>query len=133
VNSVRSIPGLEHVQLHDSFVLDIRMTRGKVQLSLELALGQYHPRYHEPRPGEAWCYATARLVFSGMVRMSWRDSGQPLLRDPDGAVDHGGIDAIEVLGDSIRIMGDFGAIEVWSDPPVVELDEPLPSDAKTEG
>lgn len=117
-----SLPGFEAVYLEDSFVLDIRANPGQLRISLDLVLTPQHPEYTPPKPQEQHCYRSAIIEFLNVRRLVW--DGQGMIRpatDATGAVDYGGVDSLTVSAGVALIEGDWGVIEVESDPPVIRL------------
>jgi len=76
------LPGLEHLYLEDSYVLDIEVRPGRVHLMLDLVLTADHPQHTDPLPGERYCYRRGELRFSAVTGLVWTGQGRPPAREP---------------------------------------------------
>lgn len=112
---------LAEIYLEDSWVLDVGVRAGALVFDLDAVLTERHPRYRPPRPAEMYCYHRARLVIRSPRPISFRRSGRPPSRDPDGELDYGNIDVFAPDDDASRwsLDGDWG--EAVVDSPTVEL------------
>lgn len=122
MSSYTDISGFEDVYLEDSWVLDIAVLPGMVTLEVEAVLLESHPAYEQPRPGEAYCYRRGTIRFNGVAAVTWTGQGDVVPAvDASGEQDFGSVDAFEVSEGQYVLEGDFGRLEVSSDPPVLEL------------
>ena len=117
------LPSFRGYYLEDSYVLAIHLSGNELAFDLEVVLLSDHPEYARPKPGEQHCYRRSRLSFGRPSEI--RFDGPTALRptvDPDGSVDLGNIDSLTRTKDGrFAIAGDWGSIEVRSEPPVIEL------------
>lgn len=117
-------PGLSGYYLEDSYVLAIHLSGAELAFDLEVVLRSDHPQYAPPKSGEQHCYRHARLSFGHPKEVRF-GGGPASLRptaDPDELADLGNIDSLTRSEDGrFAVAGDWGSIEVRSDPPVIEL------------
>lgn len=107
-------PDLAHIYLEDSFVLAINETPTALAFQLEAVLTRSHPRYHEPRPGEAHCYADAVLTIADATKIEWVTRSSQTSRDATGAEDLGNIDSLQRHADHYEIAGDWGHVRIYT-------------------
>jgi hypothetical protein len=105
----------------DSYVLDIVESPGELVFVLEAALLTGHADYRPPRPGEAMCYKTSRLVFPAIRSIEWRARHHVVKRDPNGDTDMGELDETVADGDTYRLAGEWGEVLITSAPPRLEI------------
>jgi hypothetical protein len=103
-------PDLANVYLEDSFVLAIDET----PTSLSFRLARSHPRYHDPRPDEAHCYADAVLTIAEATKIEWVNRSAQTYRDATGEEDLGNIDSLQHHDDHYEIAGDWGHVRIYS-------------------
>ncbi|MGO4589673.1 hypothetical protein [Paenarthrobacter sp. 2TAF44] len=104
---------LKGLYLDDSYVLDIRASRGLLAITVEFALAPEHTSYSPALAGEQYCYRQGVLVFEGVTELNW--TGQLTSRpsqDPDGSIDYGNIDTLVIDGNHYTLEGDLGTIEL---------------------
>lgn len=65
-------PDLAGVYLEDSYALGITETPDSLAFTLEAVLTPDHPNYHEPKPGEKYCYVNANLTIGATEMRSAR-------------------------------------------------------------
>lgn len=116
-------PGLAGVYLEDSYVLGISEDPGELTFNLDAVLTPESPAYHEPRPGEHYCYAAGKLIFANVTQLDWARRNETRFRDASGEEDLGNIDILQRDGDSIVAEGDWGKVRVVSAPPRFVLGE----------
>jgi hypothetical protein len=114
-------PDLAGVYLEDSFVLKICDSGGELVFRLDAVLTSENPAYHEPRPGEYYCYADGRLIFADATGIDWINRSDGHYNDATGEVDLGNIDNLTMDGEAFVVEGDWGRIRVLSAPPRFEL------------
>ncbi len=124
--SYYQIPGLEHVYLEDSYVLNVYVLNVKerpssLEFLLELVLTEKHPHYVPPGPDEQYCYSRARLIFPEVETVRWLSQTIRPYSDATGDVDYGNIDELVAENGHYRIAGDWGAVEVASSVPTLKL------------
>ena len=107
-------PDLTDVYLEDSFVLAIDETLTSLSFRLEAVLTPAHPRYHQPRPDEAHCYADAVLTIADATKIEWITRSSQPARDATGEEDLGNIDSLQHHADHYEIVGDWGHVRVYS-------------------
>ncbi|HWF74447.1 MAG TPA: hypothetical protein VG186_13950 [Solirubrobacteraceae bacterium] len=110
--SYETIPELAGVYLEDSYVLDVHAAEHSVQFDLDLVLTPQHPAYHDPRPGEQYCYRRGRILIAGARSVRWVRRAMQAFRDASGEVDYGSIDSWYLDGEISHIAGDWGELEV---------------------
>ena len=104
------LPGLEHIYLEDSFVLDVSVRPGVVDVFLDLVLREGHPAYEEPGADEQYCFRRGTLRFHDVTEVQWRmPTGLPA-RDASGDTDFGGLDEFVFDGVTRRLVGEIGEI-----------------------
>lgn len=106
--------GLADVYLEDSYVLGIAETPDSLSFELELVLTRSHPRYHEPRPDEQYCYEDAVLTIPGATKVEWVTRSSQTYRDATGEEDLGNIDSFHYHDGRYEIVGDWGKVQVSS-------------------
>jgi hypothetical protein len=111
------IPALHDIYLEDSFVLGIEERDGGISFTVDAVLTADHPRYHEPEPGEQYCYAGVVLAFRETTSIEWLERSDHVFTDPDGEQDLGNIDVLRWEGDLYDIAGDWGRVQVHSPEP----------------
>ncbi|NBH01806.1 hypothetical protein [Amycolatopsis sp. SID8362] len=111
---MRTFTDLTHVRLEDSYVLGIRETPDSLAFTLDLVLTGAHPRYHEPRVGEQYCYADAVLTIAGVQKVEWVSRSSQTYRDASGEEDLGNIDSFRYQHGCYDITGDWGHVRVHS-------------------
>ncbi|MQA02185.1 MAG: hypothetical protein GEV07_05475 [Streptosporangiales bacterium] len=112
---------LDGAALGDSWVLDIDVRPGEVVFELDLVLLPGHPAYEPPEPGEEYCYRRASLRFGGLREVTWRLGDSPPWEDPEDELDYGNIDTLRTDGEVYELDGDWGAMRLVADPPLVDL------------
>lgn len=106
------IPALHSIYLEDSFVLGIKERDDGISFRLDAVLTADHPRYHEPKPGEQYCYAGIVLAFGNASGVEWLERSEHVFTDPDGEQDLGNIDVLRWEDDLYDIAGDWGHVHV---------------------
>lgn len=111
-------PELSEVYLEDSYVLAIKEDGDTITFSMLLVLREQHPRYHDPLPGEQYCYANADLIFTGVQGVRWLERSHQIYTDATGEEDLGNIDTMVYDTDHYDLTGDWGHVQiVTQDPP----------------
>jgi hypothetical protein len=108
----QALPQLKNVYLEDSYVLHITTSTGSVAFELDLVLTPGHPRYHEPPPGDQYCYRRGEVAIECAKSVRWVRRSTHEFRDATGEVDYGSIDAWNLDGDVSHILGDWGELAV---------------------
>lgn len=105
------------VYFEDSYVLGVDERPGEVRFLIDAVLEQTHPQYTEPGPDEQYCYREGNLVFPAVRRLRWISRTFAESIDKDGSVDYGNIDTFTIEGDTYRLSGDWGELEIVSETP----------------
>lgn len=119
----QDLPGLRGYYLEDSYVLAIHLSGYELAFDLEVVLLSDHPEYAAPKPGEQQYYRLGRLSFARPreIRFDRPTALRPTV-DPDGSIDLGNVDSLTRSEDGrFAITGDWGSIEVRSEPSVIAL------------
>jgi len=120
--SYETLPGLADVYLEDSYVLSVQETPRSLTFQLEAVLTPEHPLYHEPRPGEQYCYVNATLTFGSATRVEWITRTGTSYRDANDEEDQGNIDYLGSEPGGFHLGGDWGEVRVQSaHPPVFRV------------
>ncbi|MGV9800590.1 hypothetical protein ACWDTP_21335 [Mycobacterium sp. NPDC003449] len=107
-------PTLKGIYLEDSYVLAIIDEPGVFAFKLEAVLTPEHPRYHNPRPGEQYCYADGYLIFRDVSRVDWLERSSSRSVDAAGDEDLGNIDGLTTDGGAFITQGDWGRVRIAS-------------------
>lgn len=113
------LPGLEHVYLEDSYVLDLRIASDSVEFELNAVLTPEHPLYEAPLPHQQYCMRRAALRFPNATVISANRSRAKPAVDAAGEVDYGNIDVFYRRGTAYHLSGEWGDLELVSDPPLL--------------
>jgi len=116
--------GLEHVYFEDSFVTKIVEELSQLTFVLEAVLTNSHPEYASPRINEQYCYHPARLEFPNVRRLTWESQNFREFTDAAGDTDYGNIDVFYESSGLYYLEGDWGRVQVESDPPIFRLMKP---------
>ncbi|MGX1810189.1 hypothetical protein ACWIGI_31115 [Nocardia sp. NPDC055321] len=108
-------PELAGLYLKDSYVLGIFELPNEVRFDLEAVLTRQHPAYHDPLPGEQYCYAKGNLVFAEVTEVQWLSRSGRQFTDATGEVDLGNIDALSNDDGVFAVEGDWGRVRIRSD------------------
>lgn len=112
--------GFEYIYLEDSYVLKIE-TGPMVEIIVEAVLRDSHPLYEAPKPGEQYCYRTGKIIFPLVRNFHWVKKNMVPTIDPDGSADYGNIDEFYLLDGAYRILGQWGELNIESEPPYFEV------------
>jgi hypothetical protein len=118
------LPGFSDVYLEDSYVLGIAKEPTKLTFLLDLVLRESHPLYTTPQNGQQYCYYPANLEFPNVERLRWVKQHLHSTTDAEGNLDYGNIDALDYINGYYHVEGDWGIVEVQSDPPLIRLHSP---------
>lgn len=102
------------IDLNDSFVLSWCHEADNVSFELDASIWPESEYYSTPKENEYTCYRKATLEFVGVKKVSGLKLRELVQRttDPDGSVDFGNIDELNVSGDSFLVVGDFGKVNI---------------------
>ena len=107
-------PGLKDVYLEDSYVLAIAEHLGEFSFKLDAVLTPIHPNYHDPYPGEQYCYANGSLLFRGVRKIEWFQRVRHHYVDATGEVDLGNVDTLIFNNGAFFVAGDWGQVRIHS-------------------
>jgi len=102
------------IDLNDSFVLNWNYENDQLSFELEASIWPESKYYSMPEKDEYTCYRKATLKFVGVNKVSGlreKESVQTS-NDPDGSVDYGNIDALDIAEGSFFVSGDFGSVKI---------------------
>jgi hypothetical protein len=105
-----SYPTLSGVYLEDSHVLGIYEQSSEIRFELEAVLTPESPDYHDPYPGEQYCYARGDLIFREISRAEWFSRSFRSYTDASGEEDLGNIDVLTNENGIYAVEGDWGKI-----------------------
>jgi hypothetical protein len=115
-------PELDGVYLEDSYVLAIIEEPAQLIFKLLAVLTPDHPAYHDPLPGEHYCYANGDLVFANASKIEWVKRSKNRYVDAAGEEDLGNIDVLAIDGDALLVEGDWGEVRIYgADQPRFEI------------
>jgi hypothetical protein len=117
----QTLPNLANLYLEDSYVLALQTADQYVVLTVDAVLTSAHPHYHPPRPNEQYCYERGQLIFPNVTQFQWIPSALPPAVEASGALDYGNIDIFYVEYGRYHLEGDWGVLDIVSDPPNFEL------------
>ncbi|MDO3638559.1 hypothetical protein [Mycolicibacterium arseniciresistens] len=106
------MPGLSALYLEDSYLLDIVEAAGRLTFWMSAVLAPEHPAYHDPLPGEQYCYAHGALVFSDVAHTDWLERSTRRYVDATGETDLGNIDSLTSADGTYEVTGDWGRVRV---------------------
>lgn len=108
------LPQLKGIYLEDSYVLKIDEAPGGFAFTIEAVLTPENPAYHDPRPGEQYCYVDGALTFSDVTKVEWDRRSDTQSTDADGEVDFGNIDSLVIDNGVFLVEGDWGKVRIHS-------------------
>lgn len=102
------------VDLNDSFVLDWCYENDHLSIELEASIWPESIYYSKPKKNEYTCYRKATLKFVGVKEVSGLKPKELVqsTRDPNGSIDYGNIDVLNVTDGSFILVGDFGSVNI---------------------
>lgn len=108
------LTGFGSLYLEDSWVLDVRVTPGSILMECDLVLRPENLLYREPAPGEQYCYRRARICFTSVVSIDWREhpAENTVARDATGQRDYGSFDSFTATPPEYHLSGDFGVMDI---------------------
>ncbi|MEV0971646.1 hypothetical protein [Microtetraspora glauca] len=113
------LPGLEHLYLEDSYLLQLIESDESLTFVVEAALREGHPQWHPAKPGKQYCYRQVRIAFPNPSQIDWVERTFQPFKDRYGDIDYGNIDDFRWDGSWFRLLGWWGHVEITSAPPVV--------------
>jgi hypothetical protein len=102
------------IDLTDSYVMDWCFENDRLSFQLEASIWPVSEYYTEPKAGEFTCYRKATLQFTGVQHVSGLKPKEavPFSTDPDGTIDYGNIEGLEVMDGKFSLFGDFGLVTI---------------------
>lgn len=110
----RQLEVFKGIDLNDSFVLDWNYENNCLRLELDASIWPESKYYVEPKLNEYTCYRKAILQFVNTVAVSGLKPKSAVMSstDPDGSIDYGNIDTLQVADSEFELTGDFGNIKI---------------------
>ncbi|SEI13863.1 hypothetical protein SAMN05660691_04137 [Rheinheimera pacifica] len=102
------------IDLNDSFVLDWSSEKNRLCFELIASIWPESKYYVEPKLNEYTCYRKATLQFVNTVSVTGLRPKSAVISsiDPDGSMDYGNIDTLQVVDNGFELTGDFGYIKI---------------------
>lgn len=102
------------IDLNDSFVLDWSYENNRLCFELEASIWPASKYYVEPKLNEYTCYRKAKLQFVNTVSITGLKPKSAVISstEPDGSIDYGNIDTLQVVDGGFELTGDFGHIKI---------------------
>jgi hypothetical protein len=123
------LPQFANYDVGEGFLLDVK-EGNSIEFTVEAALTKSHPLHHrtlwaelldvfradprllQPIPSGAKIV----IIFPNVRSVCWVERTMEPIGGPDGSVDYGNIDCFTVEGDWSHLSGEWGEIEIVSDP-----------------
>lgn len=102
-----------HVSFEDSYVLAIKAEPCNVIIEVDLVLLPGHELYRQPTRGERECFCKGQLRVDGFDRMLWVAAKLLPGVDATGELDFGQFDQIVDAEESLKLVGDWGELEIF--------------------
>lgn len=118
------LPPFRLLKLEESFVLAVREVENEIRFDMELVLGERHPSYRPPRPGQEHCYRKGRMIFRGVTNVRWTNKRIERADDADDAGDAGDlgkIDSFVLDAGTYKLRGPWGRLELEASSVDVDL------------
>ncbi len=116
-----TLDAFRHLNLSDSFLMDILESEHQVKLIVEVLLDEQHHAFCKPNEGETGCYRQAEILFPNVRKVVWKENRLIPISDRDGLIDYGGIDEFYCSGHHYHLSGEWGTVEIVSDTPQLIL------------
>ena len=104
------------IDLNDSFVFDWSYENNCLYFELEASIWPESRYYAEPKPkpNEYTCYRKATLQFVNTVSVTGLKPKSAVMSstDPDGSIDYGNIDTLQVVDGGFELTGNFGHLKI---------------------
>lgn len=102
------------IDLNDSFVLDWRFEDNCLCFELQASIWPESTYFVKPKPNEYTCYRKAILQFVDTVAVTGLKPKSAVMSatDPDGSIDYGNIDTLQVIDGGFELTGDFGNVNI---------------------
>jgi hypothetical protein len=108
------LPDLENIYLEDSYLLNIRIRDGNIELIVEAVLLENHPLYSPPLPGEQYCYRNITISFP-RPKVYNLVTKEPIVRSiPRNEIinDFGNIDEFYRTNNLYYLKGEWGELTI---------------------
>ena len=115
-----NLSGLECLYLEDSYVIDIKKDKSAIEFQMEFVLTESHPLFQAPKPDEQYCYKKGFLFFKNVSDFKEFCRSNARNVDVTGEVDFGNVDTFVKLENRYVLIGEWGKLDIISDPPVVK-------------
>jgi hypothetical protein len=102
------------ISLNDSFVLDWSFENNCLSFELEASIWPESKYFVEPKLNEYTCYRKAILQFVNTVSVIGLKLKSAVMSstDPDGSIDYGNIDILQLVDGGFELTGDFGNVKI---------------------
>ncbi len=121
LTATNELDAFSNVNLADSFLLNIVESPNQISFFIEAKLDEAHRAYQAPMTDARGCYRNAELIFPNVRSIVWEKKRLSPILDQNNAVDYGGIDLFECLGEEYRLSGEWGTVKILSDKPQLIL------------
>jgi hypothetical protein len=110
----RQMEVFKGIDLNDSFVLDWSYENNRLCFELEASIWSESKYYVEPKLDEYTCYRKATLQFVTTVSVTGLKPKSAVMSstDPDGSIDYGNIDTLQVVDGGFELTGNFGHLKI---------------------
>lgn len=115
------LPPFRLLKLEESFVLAVREVESEMRFDMEFVLGERHPSYRPPRPGQEHCYRKGRMIFRGVSNVQWTNKRTEPSSDAEGGGDLGKIDSFVLDAGTYKLRGPWGRLELQASSVDVDL------------
>jgi hypothetical protein len=108
----RQLEEFKGIDLNDSFVLGWKQSLNELSFELKASIWPESIFYEAPKANEYTCYRKATLSFSeikSVVGLTSIESAR-YSTDPDGSIDYGNIDSLDITENGFNVVGDFGEV-----------------------
>jgi len=110
----RQIEVFKGIDLNDSFVLDWSFENNCLCFELQVSIWLESKYFVKPKLNEYTCYRKAILQFVNTVSVLGLKPKSAVMSstDPDGSIDYGNIDTLQVVDGGFELIGDFGNLKI---------------------
>lgn len=114
------------VDLEASFVLSWQHEADSLLIDIDVLLSPEHPFYEAPRPREKVCIrpAIVEFPFCELVAVEGEQPGEDIAATVD-KLGHGAIRGLRLIAEGYyEIVGEFGAVKIQAERPLLRLKSP---------
>lgn len=116
------LPEIEGVYLEDSYFLGFMVEGPSLRLNALFALTSKHAAYDAPNDGEAHCYRQGYLLIESPIQIETKPGPTcPLMADPDGSFDLGGIELHERSAGGYLVVTEWFELSFFTDNLAVQV------------